>query len=87
MSRVAKKLIQLPDSVRFSCVDNVMIVENGSKKLTQVLDANVDLLQSEQGISFEPKNKSPKACWAMAGTSRALLANMIYGVTEGFNVQ
>ena len=87
MSRVAKKLIKIPESVRFNCTDNVLTVENGNKKLTQVLEDSVEMIQTEDGVSFAPKDKSDKACWAMAGTTRALLANMITGVTDGFKVQ
>ena len=87
MSRVAKKLIKVPESVRFNCTDSVITVENGNKKLSQVLEDSVELIEKEEGISFAPKDKSEKACWAMAGTTRALVANMITGVTEGFKVE
>ena len=86
MSRVAKKLIKIPESVTFTCENNLMVVENGSKRLSQVLDDSVELIKSEDGISFAPKDKSGRVSWAMSGTTRALLANMITGVTEGFKV-
>jgi len=86
MSRVAKKLISVPSSVTLSCENNLITVSNGNKKLSQPLHPTVELVRSDEGISFSPKDKSPNANWAMAGTTRALVANMITGVTDGFKV-
>lgn len=87
MSRVAKAPVVLPASVQLDLSNNAMTV-NGPKgsmsenyhKLVQVErdsnDSNV--------ITFCPAKEHPDA-WAHAGTARALLANMIAGVTEGFS--
>lgn len=87
MSRVAKKIIKIPNTVKFDCKNGELTVENGSKKLSQLLHEAVELVKTDEGVAFCPKDKSPKASWAMAGTTRALVANMIRGVTDGFEVK
>lgn len=87
MSRVAKKNIVIPSQVTFACENNLISVSNGAKKLSQPLHPSVELVQDEHGISFRPSTKSGQSCWAMAGTTRALVANMITGVTDGFKVE
>lgn len=86
MSRVAKKPITIPSSVNFDYTGNVMTVMNGSKKLTQTLHPSVKLIQEGDTISFVPKSSDGRTCWAMAGTTRALVANMVTGVVDGFSI-
>ena len=86
MSRVAKKPVVIPSSVKFDFVDNVMTVSNGSKKLSQTLHPSVELVRADDRVSFTPKVEQSKLNWAMAGTTRALVANMVSGVTDGFTV-
>lgn len=86
MSRVAKKPIIIPNNVTFTCENHLMVVVNGNSRLTQSLHPSVLMVQSDEGISFKPVDESVKANWAMAGTTRALLANMVKGVTDGFSI-
>jgi large subunit ribosomal protein L6 len=87
MSRVAKKIIAIPSGVDFSCRDGLISVSASGKTLTQPLHETVELAQTEQGLSFLPKQEGARANWAMAGTMRALVANMLKGVTEGFKIE
>ena len=86
MSRVAKKPVIIPDNVSFTCNDQLMVVTNGNNKLMQPLHPSVAIVQSDEGVSFKPTDDSANASWAMAGTTRALLANMVKGVTDGFTI-
>lgn len=86
MSRVAKKPIIIPDNVSFTCDDQLMVVSSGNNKLMQPLHPSVAIVKSDEGVSFKPTDDSANASWAMAGTTRALLANMVKGVTDGFTV-
>ena len=87
MSRVAKKQITIPDNVDFRCEDQIMTVVSGNNKLTQALHPTVSIVRQDGAITFRPVDDSDKACWAMSGTMRALVANMIEGVTNGFTIQ
>lgn len=87
MSRVAKKEIVIPSGVTLNVENNTIMVSSGSKKLHQALCESVELKNEENKLTFSPADKSENACWAMAGTTRALVANMISGVTSGFSRQ
>ena len=86
MSRVAKKEIIMPASVQFDCTDGVMTVSNGNKVLKQALHPSVEVVKSDTGLSFKPVDTQGRVHWAMAGTTRALVANMVKGVTDGFKI-
>ena len=47
------------------------------------LHASVEVSQEDGHLNFAPKGGDTKG-WAMAGTTRALLNNMVQGVTTGF---
>ena len=87
MSRVAKKMITIPSGVDFSCHNGLITVSASGKKLTQPLHETVELTQTDQGLSFLPKEDGVRSNWAMAGTMRALVANMVKGVTEGYKIE
>ncbi len=84
MSRIGKKSISLPPKVKVTVGENQCVQVEGPKgslhwTLPQVVSAKVDgdsLSLSTVGASREEK--------AMHGLSRALLANMVTGVSAGF---
>ena len=83
MSRVAKAPVAVPAGVDVSVADNVLTIKGSKGTLTQVINEKVELTQADNQITFAPANNDD-ANWAMAGTFRALINNMVVGVTEGF---
>ncbi len=87
MSRVAKAPILLPANVELK-IENGALTVNGPKgSLTHKYNHLVDVSMSdsnEKEIVFKPASKDPNA-WSQAGTARALVQNMITGVTTGFD--
>lgn len=84
MSRVAKSPVTLPSNVKLTVSDNDVTIEGPGGKLTQHCNPLVNIESGEDNvITFKPAKTDPKA-WAHAGTARALIANMVKGVTEGF---
>ena len=81
MSRVAKKPIALPKGVECNVSKETISVKGpkGTLKLARPEGVDVDVKGSEVnfGISNEGEMK-------MAGTMRALVANMVTGVSEGY---
>jgi len=81
MSRVAKKPITLPKGVEFN-VSNDQVTVKGPKGLLS--------LAKPAGVEFKVENgllqlsAADAANVPMAGTARAILANMVTGVSEGF---
>lgn len=89
MSRVAKAPIELPAKVELSIGRESITVSGPKGSLTQAYSRLVSISKAESDtnvITFNPASKDPKA-WAQAGTVRALVQNMINGVTHGYTRQ
>ncbi len=83
MSRVAKAPVELPKGVEFSQQGNVVTIKGGKGTLSLELNDEVQLEQADNVLTVSPRSGSRFAV-AVAGTMRALLANMAQGVSEGF---
>jgi large subunit ribosomal protein L6 len=73
----------VPAGVNVSVADNVLTIKGSKGTLTQVINEKVEMIQADNEITFAPANNDD-ANWAMAGTFRSLINNMVVGVTEGF---
>lgn len=83
MSRVAKYPVQVPSGVEVKIEHGLISVKGPMGMMSQALTGDVDVKADGASISFLPSNSSIKA-HAMSGTLRALVANMVHGVTKGF---
>ncbi len=81
MSRIANNPIDLPKGVQFNQDQDTVSVKGPKGELSMSIHPTVELTNEDGQLKFAPvgKNKS-----AMAGTMRALVANMVEGVTNGF---
>ena len=81
MSRVAKKPINLPKGVELNVGSDTITVKGpkGSLNLAKPVGVEVKVENGAVALSANDANTVP-----MAGTTRAILANMIQGVAEGF---
>jgi len=83
MSRIAKYPVELPKGVEFN-QSGLMVTLKGAKgSLSMELNPEVELKSENNEIAVRARSGSRFAA-AMSGTTRALLANMARGVTEGF---
>jgi large subunit ribosomal protein L6 len=83
MSRVAKEPVELPQGVEFNKSGTTVSVKGGNGSLSMELNSEVELAQEDNMITVKPRSGS-RFSNAIAGTTRALLANMVVGVTSGF---
>jgi len=83
MSRVGKKPIQIPEKTKITYNDRVLSVqgEKGTLSMTVHSDAQVDITDAEVTVSVRKNDQKTKAVWGM---TRALIANMLHGVNQGF---
>ncbi|MGH8050851.1 MAG: 50S ribosomal protein L6 [Arenimonas sp.] len=81
MSRVAKKPINLPKGVEVSVAASNLSVKGSKGTLSLAMPANVEIKNDNGIITMVPASDDDMG---MAGTVRAILSNMIIGVTEGF---
>ena len=83
MSRIAKEPVELPSGVEFSQSGSTLTFKGGKGTLTMELNSEVELKQDDKTLTVGPRSGS-RFSTAIAGTTRALLANMAKGVSEGF---
>lgn len=86
MSRVAKSPVLLPKGVELSVGKESVTVKGPKGTLTQHCNKLVSITtegSENNEVHFQPASNDPNA-WAQAGTVRALVNNMVFGVTNGF---
>jgi large subunit ribosomal protein L6 len=83
MSRVGKMPIELPSGAEASITDEQIVVKGPLGSLSQALNGLVKIQNNNGTLKFEAANESREAN-AMSGTLRALVSNMVNGVTKGF---
>jgi large subunit ribosomal protein L6 len=83
MSRIGKAPITLPEKVEVSITPAEISVKGPLGTLTQRLSHDVAVAKVENRLEFKAAGNSRQAN-AMSGTLRAIVANMVTGVTKGF---
>jgi len=81
MSRVAKLPITLPKGVEFNNQTDNLSVKGPKGTLTLVKPAGVDINVEDGALNLSPATPAHDA---ITGTIRAILANMVKGVSDGF---
>lgn len=86
MSRIGKAPIPVPKGVQINVSDkNVVTVKGPKGTLVQTMDPAIKVKETEGELVFE-RPTDLKHHKAMHGLYRALVANMVQGVTEGFKI-
>jgi large subunit ribosomal protein L6 len=83
MSRIAKYPVTLPKGVEVTLAAEALSVKGPLGTLTQRLRNDVNVEKTGDQLVFKALNDTYEAN-AMSGTLRALIANMVVGVTKGF---
>jgi len=83
MSRVANSPIVVPAGVTVDLKGQNIAVKGGSGNLDMVIHGDVEVNQADSQLTFAARNSSKQAR-ALAGTTRALVNNMVIGVSAGF---
>ncbi len=83
MSRIGKSPVKIPSGVDVKLNDNIITVKGPKGELTQELDACVTLNIEDNTITFSRESDAPSHR-AKHGLYRALVYNMITGVSEGY---
>lgn len=88
MSRIGKKPVVLPSGVTYTLNEGTVTVKGAKGELALVLHPHATVTQStnEEGltqldVTVEDGEREDRAIW---GTMRALIAQMVKGVTEGY---
>ena len=83
MSRIGKKPIEMPAGVTLTVEGGVATVTGPKGTLTQSIPREITITQEDNVVTCErPTDRPPHR--ALHGLVRSLLANMVEGVTSGF---
>ena len=83
MSRIGNKVIPLPAGVELTNKDNVVTVKGPKGELTRTFSKDIDIRVEGTEVTLHRQNDT-KEMKTIHGTTRALLNNMVHGVSEGF---
>jgi len=83
MSRIAKYPVALPQGVEVTLGAGSIAVKGPLGTIARAADPNVEVKKDGEQVLFKALGNSNHAN-AMSGTMRALVANMVLGVTKGF---
>ena len=87
MSRIAKSPVTVPQGVEVNLVNGSISIKGKMGELSMNIHPLVKTENTDDGITFNINTsdvKEEKSAWAQAGTARANTANMIQGVSEGW---
>ena len=83
MSRVARKPVELPQGVSATVADAAVTVKGAKGSLTLPLKPGIQIKQEQQKLAVTVATESD-GINAVAGATRAHLANMVLGVSKGY---
>ena len=83
MSRIGNKAVAVPTGVTANVEGQTVKVKGPKGALQVVVHDDVTVAMDKTGIKLEPRNETKRAR-SMWGTSRTLVANVMAGVTKGF---
>ena len=83
MSRIGKQPVQIPKGVTLTLADDKISVKGPKGELSTAQNSLVAIREEEGALVFSPKTGS-KPARAAYGLMRALCANMVHGVSQGF---
>ena len=83
MSRVAKAPVQIPAGVEVTVAADKLSIKGKQGQLELNVHSSVNIQKEENVLTFAPKSNDKQAN-ALAGTFRALVNNMVTGVSVGF---
>ncbi len=84
MSRVGKKPIEIPSGVEVTIDNNNVSVKGPKGSLSQQINSVVSIEVKDGAVEVQVKKENDKNERSQWGTARAVIANMIKGVVEGF---
>ncbi|MBS7664149.1 50S ribosomal protein L6 [Pseudomonas lalucatii] len=83
MSRVAKNPVKLPSGVEINLAGQQLSVKGAKGTLELKVHSSVEVVQEADELRFAARNGDQQTR-AMAGATRALVNNMVIGVSAGF---
>jgi large subunit ribosomal protein L6 len=86
MSRVANNPVELPKGVEVTLGDSDISIKGAKGTLAMAINPKVEVVKGDNVLTFSARNGDTFSR-AMSGTTRALVNNMVVGVTQGFETK
>src|SRR5215203_6108202 len=83
MSRIGKKPVSIPSGVTANVEGQTVKMKGAKGQLQIVVHDDVEVKLDKGAITVEPRFETKRAR-SLYGTSRALIANLVEGVSKGF---
>jgi large subunit ribosomal protein L6 len=83
MSRIGKKPVPIPSGVTLTLDGQTVTVKGPKGQLSWTVVDEIEVAKGDDGLTLTPRTQTQRAR-AMWGLSRTLVANMVHGVTEGY---
>jgi len=83
MSRIGKAPVSIPSGVTVTVDGQTVAVKGPKGELSWTVADEIEVAQADGALTFKPRNETQRAR-AMWGLSRTLVANMVQGVTQGY---
>ncbi|MDD5732117.1 MAG: 50S ribosomal protein L6 [Patescibacteria group bacterium] len=83
MSRIGKKSVQLADGITVTASNGVVVVKGPKGQLTHDFGDKVNITIKDKEVSVEKRDDSMSQD-SLQGTIRAIIANMVEGVVNGY---
>jgi large subunit ribosomal protein L6 len=83
MSRIGKKPIKIPEDVKIKYQDNTVEIVGKNGKMSKTIHSDINI-EIKEGFLYVLNPKKTGKMRAMHGLYRSLLANMVIGVSVGF---
>src|ERR1044071_932629 len=83
MSRIGKNPVTIPQGVEVKVANGIVTVKGKKGELTQKVDADITV-KVEDGKVLVSRPTDHKRHRSLHGLYRALIANMVHGVNEGY---
>ncbi|WP_367160402.1 50S ribosomal protein L6 [Kozakia baliensis] len=84
MSRVGKYPVAIPAGVEVAIVNGSLTAKGKRGSLSIPLSRHVEAKVEDGKVSIAPVGARSRDSWTMWGTTRAVVANVVKGVSEGF---
>lgn len=84
MSRIGKKPIEIPQGVKIEILEKQIKVSGPKGELVQVIHPEIKVESKDGKILISPKTELSKKGRGLWGLYRALISNMVTGVSKGF---
>lgn len=86
MSRIGKMPVEIPGNVNISLSGNTLVVKGPKGELSRALNSNITIENKDNELTFTRKDDS-KESRSLHGLTRALVANMVEGVSDGYSIK